>query len=111
MSIIVAFVLCFIGFMHFSMSVGKHFSLIYPKAELSRKLFWFYHGIAWLLLIVAMYLCVQFWQTEIGLTVWVCMLQAASFMVAYCITYQPQTYAIIWKILCFGRLLKPAANS
>lgn len=84
--------LCFIGFTLFSMANKKHFDLAFPEQSLSTTGKWVLHVVGWAFLVPALLICVQLWDTEIGATVWVGMLQLASLLVSACLTYLPSVY-------------------
>lgn len=90
--IALAILLCFVGFTLFSMANNKHYDMAFPERELGTNGKWIVHVVGWVFLIPALLICVVHWDTEIGATVWVCMLQLASLSVSACLTYLPGLY-------------------
>lgn len=106
--IIVVIVLCFIAFTHFAMSVKKIYCLVYEDDEIAKKSLIVFHGIAWSLLFVALYLSIEIWPLEIGIAAWVLLVQLSALLVAVCVNYFPEKFASFWKCFCIGRYVSKA---
>ena len=106
--IALAIFLCFVGFTLFSMANKKHFDLAFPDKTVSTTGKWILHIVGWALLIPALMICIQLWDTEIGTTVWVGLLQLASLLVSACLTYLPAFYVSFCRYALLGRLWSSA---
>ena len=97
--IVLAFLLCTLGFACFSLVNKKHFSLVFASDSASRnqRLYLWSAGAA--LMLVALVLCINSWQAEIGVTVWVGFLQLASLTVAAMLSYWKAGYRLLSRVL------------
>lgn len=96
--IITMILYCFVGFILFSLSNKKHVKLIDEEMNLSVKQKTAYHLIGWMFLLIGTWPAISIWQTEIGLMVWVCMLQLSSLLVAMMLTYLPHLYVLLGRV-------------
>lgn len=102
---IISFILCLLGFLSFSLANKKHFSVVYDDKELTQVSQWSFHIIAWVLLIIAANITTSLWSLEIGLTIWVGLLQLASVLISLLFTYSQSLYIFCCKYLLPTTLL------
>ncbi len=107
---IVSFILCLIGFLSFSLANKKHFSVVYDDIELTQLSQWCFHIIAWVFLIIAANITTSLWSLEIGLTIWVGLLQLASVLISLLFTYSNSLYIFCCKYILPTALIMRVAS-
>lgn len=91
-----------LGFTLFSLANKKHYCVAFTESEPSLLNKILLHIVGWILLVLALVLCVRLWYGEIGTTVWVGMLQLACVLVSITLTYAPSVYRCMCRYLMGG---------
>lgn len=99
------FVVGFYGFLHFSLCIDKNFRLIYGEKAPGTVVFGGYQCIGWLCVVLSLLPALGVWGNEIGVAVWVLILQTSAFLVVLLINSNSALYRFLWQYLCVGSLL------
>ncbi|AMN13294.1 hypothetical protein ACZ81_17920 [Alteromonas macleodii] len=99
LDVMFAFVLTYLSFLLLSLGNKKHAGITRLTSTPSPLLLIVLHSLAYLLMAISLMNCIDVWKTEIGVVVWIGLLQLASVMVSATFTYLPTLYTVVCNYL------------
>ena len=99
LDVVLAFVLTYLSFLLLSLGNKKHAGITRLTSIPSPLLIIVLHCLAYFLMAISLMNCIDVWKTEIGVVVWVGLLQLASVLVSATFTYFPAIYTVLCNYL------------
>ena len=87
--------LCLVGMLLLSQAMDRHCDQVVRRGEPGRATRWSLRALATLFLGLSLWLCIQGWGGSVGTVAWLGWLSVAALMVAWLLTYAPQSGAAV----------------
>jgi len=107
LDVVFAFLLTYLSFLLLSLGNKKHAGITRLTSTPSPLLLIVLHSLAYLLMAISLMNCIDVWNTEIGVVVWIGLLQLTSVMVSATFTYLPTLYKALCNYLLFAAFWGP----
>jgi hypothetical protein len=104
---LIALLLIVLGFIHFALSTRAFYKLVFGRGRPTARLRNWLHCVGYLYLAIALVPCLQVWNTQMAIVVWLGLLHLGAVVVTMLLTYFPQFVKRLWQFACLGRLGKP----
>jgi hypothetical protein len=102
-----ALILIVLGFIHFAASTRAFYKLIFGRGRPTSKLRNWVHIVGYMYLAVALLPCLQAWNTQMAIVIWLGLLHVGAVVLTLLLTYWPEAVKRLWQFACAGRLGKP----
>jgi hypothetical protein len=95
LDVMFAFVLTYLSFLLLTLGNKKHAGITRLTSTPSPLLILVLHCLAYLLMAISLKSCIGVWKVEIGVVVWIGLLQLASVVVSATFAYFPTLYTVL----------------